>query len=404
MISKKLVNKIMFAAAGVALLFSLIISDTLVYAKEKEATKSVQQQVNSNDSNIKKPGNGMPGAQNVTNPIPTLKKGIYTVAQDGTGDFATIASASIAVPSGSTLIIKDGIYNEALTIQGKVVNMRGTSKEKCIIQYDTNNYSFVPLNICGGTYENLTINGYHKQKQKVAFAGYAIHIDNDCLANQTVNFNNCNIISENAFCVGIGLRKGAKINFRGCNFVSKKQGVMLFHDSQTPSLAGTASITMENCVLNNNAEQLIVTQSISPASTTNLTFKNNTVIGNGDGFCLAYGSYAGNGNGWMGSQNVNLSPLSSGNNIMSFNYKDMATYYAQQNEKQNQLALAKAAEGKVNPVSAAGTGASSQDGLPKTTVVPNANGKYTVTLVDGTVLELSRDISKMNDGVFWADK
>lgn len=256
----------------------------------------------------------------------TYKKGVYHVSHDGTGDFTSISTAAVLVPSGSTLIIHEGVYNEALSIQTKQINMKGVSKERCIIQYDTSNYAFVPLNIASGTYENLTINGYHKNKQSGPFAGYAIHIDCDSLTGQSVNFNNCNIISENAFCVGIGLRKGAKIAFRGCNFTAKKQGAILFHDSQTASLAGAASISLENCVINNSSDGLVITQCISPASVTNLTFRNNTVIGNGDGYCLAYGSYSGDGSGWMGAHNVVLTKNSSGNNIMSFNYDEMVKY------------------------------------------------------------------------------
>ena len=256
-----------------------------------------------------------------------LKKGTYTVALDGTGDFTSIATAAVMVPSGSTLIIGEGIYNEEITIQNKLINMRGVSKEKCVIQYDTCNYMHVPLNIAAGTYENLTINGYHKNKM-ASVPGYAIHIDCDALTGQAVNFNNCNIISENAFCVGIGLRKGAKIAFRGCNFTAKRQGVMLFHDSQNPALAGQASLSIENCVLNNMADGLVITQCLSPSSSTNLTFRNNTVVGNGDGFCLAYGSFAGGGSGWMGASNVNLTRNSAGNNIVSFNYDELEMYKA----------------------------------------------------------------------------
>ena len=259
---------------------------------------------------------------------PKTRKGTFTVAQDGTGDFNSLAAAVVTVPSGSTLLIKDGIYNEALDIQGKIINMKGTSKEKCVIQYDTSNYVRVPLNIAGGVYENLTINGYHKAKQTAPFPGYAIHIDSDSLAGQAVIFRNCNIISENAFCVGIGLRKNARISFQGCSFTAKKQGAILFHDSQNPALSGTASLILDGCLINNSAEGLIITQCLSPASLTNLTLRNNTVVGNGDGFCLAYGSYVGDGQGWMGSNNVILTKQSAGNNIKSFNYSDMKDYNA----------------------------------------------------------------------------
>jgi len=256
------------------------------------------------------------------------KKGTYHVAQDGTGDFANIATAVVSVPSGSTLIIHEGIYNEALDIIGKVINMKGVSRDRCVIQYDTANYSRVPLNISGGIYDNLTIKGYHKSNNLATFQGYAIHIDNDTLAGQTVTFNNCNIISENAFCVGIGLRRGARVAFRGCNFVAKKQGVILFHDSQTPALAGKAYLSLEGCNINNSTPELIVTQCLSPASVTEVTFKNNNVVGVGDGGCLAYGSYAGDGAGWMGAHNVILTKSSAGNNVMSMNYADMKQYQA----------------------------------------------------------------------------
>lgn len=271
------------------------------------------------------------------------KKGVYNVALDGTGDFTSLATAVALVPSGSTLIVHEGIYNEALDIQTKQINMKGVSKDTCIIQYDTSNYVHVPLNIASGTYDNLTIKGYHKAKQTAPFAGYAIHIDCDSLTGQAVTFNNCNIISENAFCVGLGLRKGAKITFRGCNFVAKKQGIMLFHDSQNPNLAGNATINIENCVMNNSAEGLIVTQCLSPASSTTVTLKNNTVIGNGDGFCLAYGSYGGSGNGWLGSQNVTLSTKSAGNNIVSFNYAEYIKYREEVAANSAQVAAANAA-------------------------------------------------------------
>jgi len=254
-------------------------------------------------------------------------RGTYNVAQNGTGDFTSITQAVASVPSGSTLILHEGIYNEALDLRGKIINMRGTARDACVLQYDTADYARVPLNIAGGTFENMTIKGYHRAAKSGAFSGYAIHIDSDTLAGQSVNFNNCNIISENAFCAGIGLRRGAKIAFRGCNFTAKKQGLMLFHDSQTPSLAGNASISIENCVINNSAESLVISQCISNASTTSITFRNNTVFGIGDGGCLAYGS-AGTGNGWMGASNVILTKNSSGNNIKSFNYDDKLQYNA----------------------------------------------------------------------------
>lgn len=353
-----------------------------------------------NASDIKN-NNGIP-----TN-VPKEKvytKGTYHVAKDGTGDFTSLATAVVLVPSGSTLIIHEGVYNESLDIQSKLINMKGVSKEKCILQYDTSNYVHVPLNIAAGTYENLTINGYHKTKQTAPFAGYAIHIDCDSLTGQNVAFNNCNIISENAFCVGIGLRKGAKIAFRGCNFTAKKQGVMLFHDSQTPDLAGKASINIENCVLNNTAENLVVTQCISPASTTNITFKNNTVIGNGDGACLAYGSYAGDGNGWMGANNVVLTSASAGNNIMSFNYADMAKYKEMMAATAAKAAMERDAKLGPNGKKKSGKFYTIVDDYGREVNVPAENIDGFITYEDGTIGMKDKQDKPVDYSIYWTDR
>ena len=353
-----------------------------------------------NASDIKN-NNGIP-----TN-VPREKvytKGTYHVAKDGTGDFTSLATAVVLVPSGSTLIIHEGVYNESLDIQSKLINMKGVSKEKCILQYDTSNYVHVPLNIAAGTYENLTINGYHKTKQTAPFAGYAIHIDCDSLTGQSVAFNNCNIISENAFCVGIGLRKGAKIAFRGCNFTAKKQGVMLFHDSQTPDLAGKASINIENCVLNNTAENLVVTQCISPASTTNITFKNNTVIGNGDGACLAYGSYAGDGNGWMGANNVVLTSASAGNNIMSFNYADMAKYKEMMAATAAKAAIERDAKLGPNGKKKSGKFYTIVDDYGREVNVPAENIDGFITYEDGTIGMKDKQDKPVDYSIYWTDR
>lgn len=365
--SSKLVNKLIKNNIKILICICLMVFAFNTTVSAKDTTKST--------TNV---------PTNVPNQV-TYAKGTYHVALDGTGDFTSIATAVVLVPSGSTLIIHEGIYNEALDIQSKLINMKGVSRDKCVIQYDTANYAHVPLNIAAGTYENLTIRGYHKAKKTGSFSGYAIHIDCDSLTGQAVNFNNCNIISENAFCVGIGLRKGAKIAFRGCNFTAKKQGMMLFHDSQTPALAGKASISVENCVINNSAEGLLITQCISPASVTNLTLRNNTVIGKGDGGCLAYGSFAGDGSGWMGANNVFLTSNSSGNNIMSFNYADLKKYQAELQAKSVAVAAANSSDIGPNGKKKAGKFYTKIDENGAEINVPAEYDDGFITYEDGTI-------------------
>ena len=58
----------------------------------------------------------------------------YTIKQDGTGDFASISEAVAAVPSNSTLIISEGVYNEQVMIKDKTIHLEGTDRENCILQ------------------------------------------------------------------------------------------------------------------------------------------------------------------------------------------------------------------------------------------------------------------------------
>ncbi len=81
----------------------------------------------------------------------------YTVKQDGTGDFASISEAVAAVPSESTLVIYEGIYNEQVNIVDKTVHLEGINRENCIIQYNGDNYFESPLSVAAGKINNLTI-------------------------------------------------------------------------------------------------------------------------------------------------------------------------------------------------------------------------------------------------------
>lgn len=63
----------------------------------------------------------------------------FVVAKDGTGDFKTIQDAINAVPKDNgqlfTILIKNGVYSEKLSIETPFLHLKGESREKTLISY-----------------------------------------------------------------------------------------------------------------------------------------------------------------------------------------------------------------------------------------------------------------------------
>lgn len=346
-----------------------------------------------------------------------VKAATYTVKQDGSGNFTSITQGVASVPNGSTLMIYPGVYNEHVDIINKTVNLIGTDRNTCILQYETSRYAKVPLNFSTGTISNLTIKGYNSgaaapaplpivspvssstrapgeplsqaefdayvasvrgqsasapsaavspapstnshvpgqplsqaeidayvayvrgqssspvpaavtaapqamipaapQVTPVNATGYAIHLDQDYIFGKSAIIKDCNIISEHASCIGMGLRGGASVTITGCNFTSRSQGIVFFHDTGNLGLSGNASLNFTGNTMNSNGSFFIMTTALSPACRVNLTFNSNTVLGTTN--CLIANLYPGEGLGWMGLNNYFLSANSVGNNVAFLN-------------------------------------------------------------------------------------
>lgn len=200
---------------------------------------------------------------------------IYTVNQDGTGDYTSIMEGVETVSDGDTLLLYPGIYNEYVNICDKTVNILGVDKELCIIQSDTADYEQVPLFVAAGKISNVTVYGVHK-KSKEYYSGYAIHIEQDYLYGRDLCFENCKIISENNYCVGLGCRGESSVSFIECDFVSMGYGgAMYFHDYPTPEYGGESRIIMKNCkIYNFKNPYYISAQSFYEQNRVYITFQN----------------------------------------------------------------------------------------------------------------------------------
>lgn len=197
----------------------------------------------------------------------------YKVAQDGSGDFKTIQQGVDTVPDGATLRIKNGVYEENVRIHDKTVNLIGESREKCIIKVNNDKYFEVPLEIASGVVENITIYGCTDrsgdwisakrpvseeyinsfetdlEKKAARYTGYAVHIEQDYLKDRTLTFKNCEILSDNSHCVGVGLRKGCNLVFDNCILRSFGQGGgdMFIHDTPIGEDYGSCDVTIKDC-------------------------------------------------------------------------------------------------------------------------------------------------------------
>lgn len=228
---------------------------------------------------------------------------VYEVIQDGTGDFTTISEAIEAATSQDTLLIYPGIYEEAIEVYDKEINLIGTDRDSCVIQYDSTQYHKIPLTFGAGYISNMTIYGYRedceeeetalystndsynnmtvdsiKEWQKL-FPGYAVHIDQDYSYGRDVLMENCKIISNNSQCVGIGSRGDSHISFRDCELISNGTGGCIYlHNTQNPDLAGDAYLTLKDCSLRNyKCPYIMSLHSMGELNPLYLTFQNVSV-------------------------------------------------------------------------------------------------------------------------------
>lgn len=237
----------------------------------------------------------------------------YTVKQDGTGDFASISEAVAAVPSNSTLILSEGVYNEQVMIADKTVHLEGTDRENCILQYNGNNYFEPPLSVAAGKISNLTIYSYADKIDnwidcppaivdpnipQTRYKEYAVHIEQNYLFGKELVFDNCLFLSDKNQCIGLGLRGQSSVSFQNCEFRAYGPGgIILVHDSAFEEYSGDCALRFTDCTLYNyNSPYLFNVQCINPSNRVNLTFQNvavHTVGYNATSLYFAKNNYTG---------------------------------------------------------------------------------------------------------------
>lgn len=221
-------------------------------------------------------------------------KNVLTVSSDGTpGCFGTISEAVMAASDGDIIVILPGEYEESLDLRGRDLTLWGTDSSSCIIKFDTSRYTTPVLNISSGSFINLTVYGYRGETREFNgylsdsvispdnmddyYTGYAVHIDDDSEYGRSVAFIDCNIISENNNCLGIGLRDRFSASFDGCTFISTGHaGILYVHDPDNVLFAGQdMHLYFRNNIWKSfGGAYAVYTKSMYYGNRTELTFQN----------------------------------------------------------------------------------------------------------------------------------
>ena len=181
-----------------------------------------------------------------------------------------------------------------------------------------------------GTLENLTIiaeYGTGISSDRNGWFPYAVHAEDNNLANKTLTIRNCTLISELNAAFGLGMRGGCTVNVCDSSLVGRtgtENRALYFHDADNSTYAGVQTINVCNCeMLSDSLTQttLRIVDQNTTGSTVNVRFVNNLLWNKaGTGYRLGTSvSDGASGSGWRNMVNVVLDGASYGNSLTALN-------------------------------------------------------------------------------------
>ena len=175
-----------------------------------------------------------------------LSKRYILVAKDN-ADYNTITEAVNNANDGDIIFVKNGVYdNEIIKCWGKEINIIGESRNQVIISNSTGAYSTPPIEMGAGSLQNLTIIAY-KNDSYSGTTDYAVHVEDNNLANKSLLIQNCTLKSEVNSALGMGMRGGCKVEFKDCHFESDTNASLFTHDASNSAYAGVQELWIEDC-------------------------------------------------------------------------------------------------------------------------------------------------------------
>jgi hypothetical protein len=165
-------------------------------------------------------------SRTVTTPIQTVssREAVQTlvVSAMGRGHYRTISEAMKAAKEGAKILVKEGVYREALVINKPVEIIGDGETSEIILEYSDGNCILMQTNYA--KVKGLTICGQAGLKGKEYFG---VNIPQGCLV-----LEDCDITSDSLACIGIhGLT--AKPRISRCKIHDSKQnGIFVYERGQ----------------------------------------------------------------------------------------------------------------------------------------------------------------------------
>jgi len=254
------------------------------------------------------------------------KRNILIVSKGGeTGTFITINDAVSAAKNRDIILVLPGEYDESVDMTDKELILTGFDKETCIITHDTTNYLTPVINAAAGEISNLTIKGYYnpdtvmdytnfsqdlKDTDPYAFArfvpGYAIHVDDNHMYNNNLMICGCDILNQQNFCIGVGLRNHYSIAVKDCFvYANGGYGCLFVHDPDRIETGTDMNVMVINSKFSSGYKTVLKLQSVRPENRVNLLFVGNEFIDKvedtSEYFIVENDEIVGIGEGFLGS-------------------------------------------------------------------------------------------------------
>ena len=229
-----------------------------------------------------------------TNKVNT-KYSYVTVDKNGNGDYTTIQEA-IDNYNGTPIFVRNGIYEEGrLECSDKDITIIGEDKYRTIIKNKNGLYEQDCLYCSNGVFSNLQFISEYVNGESTEIGqqngAYAVHVDSNNQANGTCVFNDCIILSDFNASVGAGLRKNNTVEFNNCDLISRQynrgqeftnggMGALFVHNNHTGTGDNCPNqiIRLNNCRLKAKLKNVIRIQEISKNNAEAILDINNCLI------------------------------------------------------------------------------------------------------------------------------
>ena len=269
------------------------------------------------------------------NKISEINNSYITVDKNGNGDYTTIQEA-INNYNGIPIFVRNGIYEEGrLECSDKDITIIGEDKYRTIIKNKNGLYEEDCLYCSNGVFSNLQFISEYVNGESTEIGqqngAYAVHVDSNNQANGTCVFNDCIIISDFNAAVGAGLRKNNTVEFNNCDLISRQynrgqefanggMGALFVHNNHTGTGDNCPNqiIRLNNCRLKAKLKNVIRIQEISKNNAEAILDINNCLIyseTNGVNGVIKYG----NVNSFNEMNIWRLSNTSYGNTVKELN-------------------------------------------------------------------------------------